>query len=131
MVISGRWSPSRCRSMGLLTGGDRSGTIGRRLVRGLVRGLGQQLSLPIFGIVGSMEEGDGCAVVVSRYGKDVNEAASRTKGVGVGGHEEEPEGERGIAATAVLSAAAGGPSSVVDLRSASAGSDAVDASAGS
>ena len=31
-------------------------------------------------------QGDGSAVVVSRYGKDVSEAASRTEGVGVGGH---------------------------------------------
>ena len=72
------------------------------------------------------------AVVVSRYGKGMSEAASRTKGVGVGGHVQrrvrggtERCRSRGLVSSSV------GASSVVDSRSAAAGARAVDGATGS
>ena len=69
--------------------------IGRRLVRGLVIGLGEELGLPFFVSIGSVEVGDDrggigrstSAVVVSRCDEGVREAAiRRTKGIGAGAH---------------------------------------------
>ena len=87
-----------------------------------------------------MDVGDGrggidcsmSAVVVSRCGEGVREAAIRkTEGVGAGDRVlKEPKGERGVAvAAAVASAVAGGPLSVVESRSAAAGTGSVNMAA--